>query len=57
MIRGYLDVRSVPTAKLEEHCQHLVKQGRADKIAVVGPIPRMYRREMWVGLSGGMSTP
>src|SRR5262252_9132945 len=25
--------------------------------AVVGPSPRMYRREMWVILSGGMSRP
>src|SRR5688500_3609390 len=25
--------------------------------AVVGPIPLRYRREMWVGLFGGRSTP
>lgn len=34
-VRGYIDVRGVPTPKLEEYCQNLKKEGRADKIAVV----------------------
>ncbi len=35
LIRGYIDVRSVPTPKLEDYCQKLKAAGRADKIAVV----------------------
>lgn len=33
--RGYIDVRSVPTAQLEAHCRELAAQGLADRIAVV----------------------
>ncbi|MCS6852185.1 MAG: beta-galactosidase trimerization domain-containing protein [Gemmataceae bacterium] len=33
--RGYIDVRDVPTAKLEEYCQELRKKGEAPHIAVV----------------------
>jgi hypothetical protein len=35
LVRGYIDVRGVPTNKLEAHCQKLRAEGRADKIAVV----------------------
>jgi hypothetical protein len=33
--RGSIDVRGVPTAKLEEHCKKLVAEGKADRIAVI----------------------
>jgi hypothetical protein len=33
--RGYIDVRGVATAKLEEHCQKLKDSGKAGQIAVV----------------------
>lgn len=35
LVRGYTDLRSVPTNKLEEHCQKLASEGQAGKIAVV----------------------
>src|SRR5262249_19441220 len=35
LVRGYIDVRDVPTNKLEEHCKKLQGQGKANKIAVV----------------------
>jgi hypothetical protein len=35
LARGYIDVRGVPTAKLEEHCKQLQAKGEAEKIAVV----------------------
>jgi hypothetical protein len=35
LIRGYIDVRGVPTDKLEAYCQKLKAEGRADKIATV----------------------
>lgn len=35
LIRGYTDLRSIPTAKLEEHCKKLQAEGKADRIAVV----------------------
>jgi hypothetical protein len=35
LVRGYTDLRDVPTDKLEERCQKLQAEGRADKIAVV----------------------
>lgn len=35
LIRGYIDVRGVPTPKLEEYCKQLQKEKKADKIAVV----------------------
>jgi hypothetical protein len=35
LVRGYIDVRGVPTAKLEEYCKRLVAEGRGEKIAVV----------------------
>lgn len=35
LVRGYLDVRGVPTNKLEDYCKKLQAEGRADKIAVV----------------------
>jgi hypothetical protein len=35
LIHGYIDVRGVPTDKLQAYCQTLQKEGRADKIAVV----------------------
>ncbi|MFN4260255.1 MAG: beta-galactosidase trimerization domain-containing protein [Gemmataceae bacterium] len=35
LIRGYIDVRHVPTPKLEDYCKNLQAEGRADKIAVV----------------------
>jgi hypothetical protein len=34
-VRGSVDVRSVPTAKLEEYCKKLRAEGKADKVAVV----------------------
>jgi hypothetical protein len=33
--RGYIDVRGVPTPKLDEFCKKLEAEGRADRIAVV----------------------
>jgi hypothetical protein len=35
LIRGYIDVRGVPTDKLEEYCKKLQAQGKANQIAVV----------------------
>lgn len=35
LVRGYIDVRGVPTPKLEEYAKKLQAEGRADKIAVV----------------------
>ena len=35
LLRGYIDVRSVRTDKLEAYCQKLKAEGLADKIAVV----------------------
>jgi len=35
LVKGYIDVRSVPTPKLEDYCKKLQAEGRADKIAVV----------------------
>jgi len=35
LIRGYLDVRSVATNKLEEYCQKLKTEGKAERVAVV----------------------
>jgi len=35
LVRGYIDLRGVPTNKLDEHCLQLKKEGKADKIAVV----------------------
>jgi hypothetical protein len=35
LIRGHIDVRGIPTPKLEEYCKKLKAEGKADKIAVV----------------------
>ncbi|MEX0712564.1 MAG: hypothetical protein WD278_09455, partial [Pirellulales bacterium] len=35
MPSGYIDVRGVPTAKLEDYCRNLHAEGKADQIAVV----------------------
>ncbi|MBL8794691.1 MAG: beta-galactosidase trimerization domain-containing protein [Planctomycetia bacterium] len=35
LVRGYIDVRGVPTPKLEEYCKQLQAKGEAEKIAVV----------------------
>ncbi len=35
LVRGYIDVRDVPTPKLEDHCKKLKADGLADRIAVV----------------------
>lgn len=35
LVRGYIDVRSVPTPKLEELCKKLQAEGKAERIAVV----------------------
>jgi hypothetical protein len=35
LIRGYIDVRSVATDKLEDYCKKLQAENKADKIAVV----------------------
>jgi hypothetical protein len=35
LIRGYIDVRGIPTAKLEEYCKKLQAEGKTDKVAVV----------------------
>ncbi|MBY0523283.1 MAG: beta-galactosidase trimerization domain-containing protein [Gemmataceae bacterium] len=35
LVRGYIDVRGVPTNMLEGHCKKLKDAGKADKIAVV----------------------
>lgn len=35
LARGYIDVRGVPTPKLEEYCKKLVAEGKANKIAVI----------------------
>ena len=35
LVRGYADVRGVPTAKLEDYCKKLQAEKRADRIAVV----------------------
>lgn len=35
LVRGYIDVRGVPTPKLEEYCKKLQANKRADRIAVV----------------------
>ena len=32
LVRGYLDVRGVPTAKLEDYCRKLQKDGRAARM-------------------------
>jgi hypothetical protein len=35
LVRGYTDVRGVPTDKLEEYCKKLKAEGKADRVAVV----------------------
>jgi hypothetical protein len=35
LVRGTIDVRGIPTPKLEEYCKKLKAEGKADKIAVV----------------------
>jgi hypothetical protein len=35
LIRGAIDVRGIPTPKLEQYCKKLKAEGKADKIAVV----------------------
>jgi hypothetical protein len=35
LVRGYIDLRSVPTNKLAEHCEKLQAEGKANRIAVV----------------------
>jgi hypothetical protein len=35
LVRGYIDVRGVATNKLEEYCQKLKTEGKAERVAVV----------------------
>src|SRR5262245_6565 len=47
---------SASDSSFARRCGSMLSRSHTSR-AVVGPSPRMYRREMCVGLSGGMSTP